>query len=943
MAQKQEVSEENSKLTFSEYSKFKETVSSTISDSLLRKIFSQNSPESISTVVELSKIIERKLTDASHMRKYLEKDLTSLFSKKDFQEILLSRPETLLRVFELIDDKEFGESISSLLKISPQIFITPQKLIDLLDSKKDPSFLSLLKSKPLLELYNSDYDGFVRRLNLIYSITDSPSVLFNAITGSSALTDLFIKAEDKFFSVIKKISDISWPGGSYDKIDWKLIILSCADSIGKNPEQFLTDLRTFENLSTNKGYALSVFSSYILRDEFGKNPQKIINSMKILIQKIPQIDSSYNYKKIADLSTLFIKNPTDFITALEFAANKNILDYFIDYALANSALADYAFKKPTPFIDEIILKIKDKVSHEFAKTILSNSTVAKKIASDPTFIKYIIDLNGISESKRNQFYEFFRFNSYSKAADLFASRAEDFIKLFSSIKEGSNITPILEGLQNSEQIRNYFLKNTDSFISLFSATNGTYVVCNVLKSETFTKLYFSNESFRQKILTDQNIDTTLEAFNSIGNKLSQNIINQSDFLIKLNQLLEYKSVNLLWGFKTSELLPFFESYFLGKIDLPELAFKSISLSSDIAIEHGKSLDDLHDDEPRRIEFLNSLSEKEVLALLCSPPQLFYTSSNKHLFDRYRKTYGNLSFKDLIAKNNLNNDQIKNFLFRLLRYDLFYGKPNSILKTDADVSAAYYYVMEDIKSNEFDPTYYMLLGNSIKKLAAVVPSTYSDLEARLKSVNRKNEDGAKIYYAIYAIADFISPTNRDPEVLALEKKRATFNIEDYRDKDGKIYVPTIFDPVGTEEHFRLTAEDLVKDGFKLIKTETRKPYPFEKKKEIVEVATYQKDDVIVILHRKESYENKAFMTQFTKDHKKSISVFRGHSYKLESNLPPSVIGNSEGSHVLILGSCGSVGSNAEYINENPNTTIIPISNTSTGRGKVNSLLARLLIT
>ena len=76
----------------------------------------------------------------------------------------------------------------------------------------------------------------------------------------------------------------------------------------------------------------------------------------------------------------------------------------------------------------------------------------------------------------------------------------------------------------------------------------------------------------------------------------------------------------------------------------------ISLLSlnDVAIEIGRPLDDLHNEDLRnpnnkRTAYLNKLPAETVLALLCSDPEFFYTSSNNLLFDRLASDIKNGKF------------------------------------------------------------------------------------------------------------------------------------------------------------------------------------------------------------------------------------------------------------------------------------------------------------
>jgi predicted ferric reductase len=79
---------------------------------------------------------------------------------------------------------------------------------------------------------------------------------------------------------------------------------------------------------------------------------------------------------------------------------------------------------------------------------------------------------------------------------------------------------------------------------------------------------------------------------------------------------------------------------------------------------------LHNDDKKRKEYLDSLSTLQVLSLLLSNPEYFYTSSNHLLMDRLKADLKkqNLEVSDLLEQYNLikeRPDLCRNLLFRLM--------------------------------------------------------------------------------------------------------------------------------------------------------------------------------------------------------------------------------------------------------------------------------------
>ena len=121
-------------------------------------------------------------------------------------------------------------------------------------------------------------------------------------------------------------------------------------------------------------------------------------------------------------------------------------------------------------------------------------------------------------------------------------------------------------------------------------------------------------------------------------------------------------------------------YLGGKINDNDFFFK-IRTSSNYAIELGRPLDYYHDNEPERLGYLSKLSKDDVLALLMSDPNFFYTSSNNLLFDRLMKDFAGRNISDVIQAHKMKGTQQElNLFFRAMNYDRLCGHDNSIFQS-----------------------------------------------------------------------------------------------------------------------------------------------------------------------------------------------------------------------------------------------------------------------
>lgn len=346
----------------------------------------------------------------------------------------------------------------------------------------------------------------------------------------------------------------------------------------------------------------------------------------------------------------------------------------------------------------------------------------------------------------------------------------------------------------------------------------------------------------------------------------------------------------------------------------------------IAIELGRPLDDLHEKPKERQAYLDSISTLQTLSLLLSNPEYFYTSSNHMLIDRLKKDLQsqNLGISDWLERNNLvkeRPDLCRNLLFRLINYDRFYGRENSLL-SKKDFDKLGYLILDPLTSaKSFDPAYYYLLANSLDAINKIGmgKQLLAKMDARLKA-----GADAQTKKAFDFIRRRLSGAWDDPKVR--------FQPEFYHAKDGKLQIVQIFDKNDTEkDHWKLTQKWAAGYG---------KP----KKGPDGELICENKDVRIILFmgNDGEGKENQAFLKKKLAQDPNMILTFRGHSFSLKKNMSYGIFGNINAHILFIPGSCGSSGSVPSYMVQNQNTDLRTASNTSTGRGQVTNELLGILV-
>ncbi|MBI5051615.1 hypothetical protein HZC08_02540, partial [Candidatus Micrarchaeota archaeon] len=267
---------------------------------------------------------------------------------------------------------------------------------------------------------------------------------------------------------------------------------------------------------------------------------------------------------------------------------------------------------------------------------------------------------------------------------------------------------------------------------------------------------------------------------------------QKKFSRILEAITEAAGKKAIRGFRDPEKMDDFLQHMEGKLRLEELTVR-ICASDSIAVELGIPLDQLHDQPVAREKYLRGLDQTQVLGLLLSDPEYFYTSTNHMLFDRLKKEFGGRSITEFFREMKIPDGLARNFLLRAISYGRFFGEADSLLK-EGDLKASLAILLKPIRSGTFDEKYYYLIANAcegIKEVPQIREEFRSELRrARNEMVAAKKsmgEDGIRAFYAIEYLSD-------ERNFYANEK--AYYNQNNYK-KDGKTVVVQVFDKEDTE--------------------------------------------------------------------------------------------------------------------------------------------------
>lgn len=433
--------------------------------------------------------------------------------------------------------------------------------------------------------------------------------------------------------------------------------------------------------------------------------------------------------------------------------------------------------------------------------------------------------------------------------------------------------------------------------------------------EVFGMLYYSNKEFT-------------ETFTN----------NPQKIIAAFKELAEYRGIvmpEIFFALHDDDIAKIFRGYINKEVGIENLMVNILSTSENGAVELGRPLDDLHDQSAKRNKYLEQLSTAQVVGLLCSNPEFFYTSSNHLLFDRLKEDMKGNGLDYLISKYGLNETQLQNLIFRAINYDRLLGRSDSIFEI-RDVSKISDTMARGLENNEFDAKYFYMLANSIGKNRIGLARFKDILHRRIDKLENSHRtlEEEKIYHAIRYLKFLAGETDSKNIETQLQKNilnRGIYDIRYYRGIDGKAQVLQIFEK-----------RDTKKDHWPLTQQWFERKYGKPRKGESGELIYETKDARIVLYMGEKEEDNQRFVKNMLDKNQNMIITFRGHSYSLKTSFPSEIFGNNPGNILFIPGSCGSAGSVPEYLTKNPKTDLRFFSNTSTGRGQVTNAIVDLLL-
>ena len=626
--------------------------------------------------------------------------------------------------------------------------------------------------------------------------------------------------------------------------------------------------------------------------------------------------SAYGAFSQPEIADLFNSDPKRFMALFDelgkkagIGAESYVLHFAQSYALSalkQPGIAKFFAKDPEKFI-YYIDKIREAVSsgstnaqddlNEALTAIydsFSQPAMARFFATDPEkFISSIAELSkAIGKSGNSSLYWAFNALSQPEIAELFVSRPEKLISYFSLIdkaSQNSEISPFIAFSNLHPGVVKLFASNPDAFVKMAQATG------------KFAGIAFASLSL-------------------------------------------------------PGMPAFFNDYCQGKMGFEQFMIQ-VKSTNDYSIELGKPLDELHDDQPALVQrygtdrngYLASLDKTDVLALLCSDPSFFYTSSNQMLFGRLLQDSNGESIVKVMDDYGIwDAPASRNLIFRAINYGRFFGRANYSIFSESDLEKVMPKLTAPLYEKGFDPDYFYKLANGIEHMGyeqkKSMRGILDDAGGKLPAPGSPEwvEWGNKKSRAISILASMLDHPGRNTS--------GQFDASRYKGSDGKkLLIVQVFDKEDTlsiDENGKPYGSWLSSQNWwrKYLKTTPTDAYgkPVKELLTVPGELTYDSGDVRMVLYMGDTPgDNQQFISKMLADKKNMIITFRGHSYSLAENFPDSIFAPFPSSNILFMpGSCGSVGSIPSYLASNQ--FMDTISNTSSGEGFITNTVMELLI-
>jgi len=369
----------------------------------------------------------------------------------------------------------------------------------------------------------------------------------------------------------------------------------------------------------------------------------------------------------------------------------------------------------------------------------------------------------------------------------------------------------------------------------------------------------------------------------------------------------------------------------------EFVLSAVLLHGGAAVWIGAPLDIYHENKKDREEHLGRMSAVEVVSMLCSDPENFYTSSNHMMFDRLLRDMGSgKGVSELKKRFGLSDEHLRNFILRAINYGRM-GDFVSQANRDADVRLVVDTIVgspkdkSGIYSDQFDPKYLYCLANGLETIKKYAPGISGHIDRRMEALVKTKDptdDQLRIARALRYI-HFVLTGEGDREMAEVAKK-SVFEPASYRAR-GVLNVVQIFDKEDTQgSHWALTQRWY------------GKPVSRRKTQDGEELVYMRGNARVTLFMGSTKAANADYVSEWIKKNNAGVITFRGHSYSLAENMPSFIFANKAGRYLYIPGSCGSAGSTADYIYNNPNTDLRVFGNAGTGRGQVTNALVDMII-
>ncbi len=635
-----------------------------------------------------------------------------------------------------------------------------------------------------------------------------------------------------------------------------------------------------------------------------------------------------NNLRSPEIGELFVEYPDKFVKLAKATGNNTP---YVLYVLIELKAEELFVKYPDEFVK--LAKATGKYAED-AFTTLGSLHIRELFLKNPEkLIYYFSEITKASGKKAD--YALYALSEYG-IDDLFVRSPVKFVKL--AKVSGRHAGYAFSTLKNPD-IRQFFLKNPEKLIYYFSKlakATGKYAdyAFKSLKNPPIRELFLKNP---EKLIyyfseitkaSGKKADLTLSRF---GNpEIAELFIKYPDEFVKLAKATRKYADEAFRALKNPHIKQLFLKYINKQISLERFLINSIALSSSYAIELGHPLDDFHDRPVRREKYLKNLKNWEVVGLLCSNPDYFYTSTNELLFERLVNDAKNSNKTLLQYLKDIgiweDDKVITNFLLRAAKYGrIARRKP---LFSKAEQKEVIGKLLKPLREDNVNDQYLYYLANIIENLK-IEKRQNEDLWKEIrKALKKAKEKGGK---RTRIASDFLLDWMKEG------KPDTVLNLNNHT-SNGKLVILQVFDREDTEkDHWGLTIDYFKKRmGIKNPKIE---------KLQNGERVIFEDENVKLILFMGNSEENNQnFVKKMLKTNPNLILTFRGHSYSLTDSFPYNIFSNlDEDSHLLFIpGSCGSNADIPSYIN-NTQSEIKFISNLSTGRGMVTNTLVWYLIT